>query len=525
MAELADYLKLGSLPASPHSPGGEAVDFDDRLDRLKNEIKKLDSVNQNPVNWGTVVELSSELLAKSKTFSLGPYLALGLFETQGYAGLAAGLEICRDLLKNFWDTGFPPPARIKGRSEPFAWLSERGGRAVERLKGNPADLEPVKKAQANLEELSTLLQEKLARSNPGLADLSRALSARASELERKSAPAAAATASVATTTAPTATGTGFPAEITSPKQADEIFPSLQEAGLLVAAAWRTADPTDPRPYQLTRALVWSQVADLPPAEDGLTQIPPPPEHTKEAWENLLSEGSHAELLEAAEAYFSESLFWLDLHRYAVLSMDGLGEAYGRARAAALGELKNLLGRLPGLLELKFSDESPFASDETKKWIQKEVLAGGGGASVPEPAGPSAAATSEKLAETVKKAGELFKKKKTTEAVNLFQEGIKATTEKREQFMWRLALARFCLNAKLSQVAVPHLEQLEREVGRFSLEEWEPRLALEGLMLLYRAYGKATDEGKAFPDTEEKAQKLFARLCQLDPMMALNLGKK
>jgi type VI secretion system protein VasJ len=82
-----------------------------------------------------------------------------------------------------------------------------------------------------------------------------------------------------------------------------------------------------------------------------------------------------------------------------------------------------------------------------------------------------------------------------------------------------------LNVKLPQVAVPHLEQLEREVGRFSLDEWEPRLALEGLTLLYRAYQKALDEDKAFPDTEEKAQKLFARLCQLDPMMALNLGKK
>ncbi|HLG93542.1 MAG TPA: type VI secretion system ImpA family N-terminal domain-containing protein, partial [candidate division Zixibacteria bacterium] len=175
MAELSDYIKLGSEPVSPGSPGGAAVDFDDRLEQLKNEIKKLDSVNKEPVNWGTVVELSSELLKKSKTFSLGPYLTLGLLETKGYAGLAAGLELCRDFLKNFWDTGFPPPARIKGRSEPFAWLSERGGRAVERLKGSPADAEAVKKALAAMEELSTLLTEKLANSNPGLGDLSRAL--------------------------------------------------------------------------------------------------------------------------------------------------------------------------------------------------------------------------------------------------------------------------------------------------------------------------------------------------------------
>ena len=519
MAELSDYLKLGSEPVSPQAPAGEPVDFDDRLEQLKIEIRKLESVNQNPVNWGTVVELSSELLKKSKTFSLGPYLALGLLETKGYAGLATGLELCRDLIKNFWDTGFPPPARIKGRAEPFAWLSERGGRGVERMKGNPADAEAVKKAQANLEELSSLLQEKLAGSNPGLGDLTRALSSRSSQLEKKSAPAA-----VSSTAAPSSEGgTAFPSEITTPEQADETFPAVCETGFQIAGAWRAADPTDPRPYHLARGLVWAQIADLLPAEDGLTQLPGPPDHVKEAWENLFSEKNFDELLEAAENYFGQSIFWLDLQRYVVKSMDGLGAEYARARFAVVGELKGLLGRLPGLMDLKFSDELPFASDETKKWLAAEVLAGGASV-MPEPSGPSAAA-SEKLTETVKKAGELSKKKKTTEAVNLFQEGIKATSEKREQFIWRLALARFCLSAKLPQVAVPHLEQLEREVGRFSLEEWEPRLALEGLVLLYRAYQKALDEDKAFPDTEEKVQKLFARLCQLDPMMALSLGKK
>ena len=120
MAELSDYLKLGKEPVSPQSPAGEPVDFDDRLEQLKIEIRKLESVNQIPVNWGTVVELSSELLKKSKTFSLGPYLALGLLETKGYAGLSTGLELCRDLIKNFWETGFPPPARLCRPLAPFA---------------------------------------------------------------------------------------------------------------------------------------------------------------------------------------------------------------------------------------------------------------------------------------------------------------------------------------------------------------------------------------------------------------------
>jgi type VI secretion system protein VasJ len=473
-----------------------------------------------------VVELSSELLRKSKTFSLGAYLGLGLLEAKGYAGLAAGLEVCRDLIKNFWDTGYPPPARIKGRAEPFAWLSERGGRSVDRIKGNASDWEAVKKALAVTEELSSLLQEKLANNNPGLGDLSRALHNRSAELERKAAPAAqaAATTGSASTAAPAAGGV-FPSEISTVQQADGVFPKVQEVAFQIANAWRKADPTDPRPYAISRALIWVEIVQSPPGEEGLTQIPGVPEELKAAWENLLLEESFADLLEAAEGYFGQSVFWLDLHRYIVRAMEGLGTDYIGARSAVVGELKSFLGRLPEVLELKFSDETPFASDETKKWLQAEVLSGGATESSPQPAAPPASAVSEKLTEATKKAGELAKKKKVTEAVNLFQEGIKATSEKREQFIWRLGLARFCLNAKLPQVAVPHLEQLEREIGRFSLDDWEPQLALETLTLLYRAYRRAIDEDRAFVDTEEKAQKLFARLCQLDPMMALNLGKK
>jgi type VI secretion system protein VasJ len=374
-----------------------------------------------------------------------------------------------------------------------------------------------------LEELSTLLQEKLANNNPGLVDLNRALQNRFSELERKAAPPAA---TVASPTAAVPAEETFPSEITTVEQADSVFPKVQDAAFQIASAWRAADPTDPRPYTLTRALMWGEILQPPPAEEGLTQIPGVRPELIEAWETMLSEENFADLLEAAESYFGQTVFWFDLHRYVVRAMDALGGEYAGARAAVVGQLRSFLARLPEVVDFKFSDETPYASDATQKWLKAEVLSGGGGAPAsPEPAGPSATAVSEKLAEAVKKAGELAKKKKVNEAVNLFQEGIKSTTEKREQFIWRLGLARFCLNAKLPQVAIPHLEQLEREIGRFSLDDWEPQLALEALVLLHKAYKKAIDEDKAFPDTEEKAQKLFARLCQLDPMMALNLGKK
>jgi len=523
--ELAEYIKLGFAPVSSQSSAGETIDFDDQFEELKNEIRKLDSVTQTSADWNKVVELSSALLAKSKTFSVGTYLCLGLLETKSYTGLAAGLEICRDLVKNFWESGFPPPARIKGRIEPFAWLSERGARAVEKQKGSSSDLESVKKSITLLNELSGLLQEKLANNQPGFGDLSRALNERVSSLEVKARPQPSPSTSYTPAASDAQSGELFPDEIKTAEEVEKVFPKLQQALRQIADVWRSADPTDPRPYHLARSAFWGHIAEPPAGEDGQTSVPGIGGDLTERWESLLSEEEFGAVLEAAESYFGETLFWLDLHRYVVKAMDGLGSEYARARAAVMGELKNFVNRLPGVPELKFVDGLPFASDETRKWIQTEVLAGGAAPSIPDPAVSSASAASEKLAETIKKAGELAKKKKLGEAVNLFQEGIRTRGEKRERFMWRLGLARFCLSAKLPHLAIPHLEQLEREIGKHLLEDWEPRLSLEALTLLYQSYQRALKEDKGFADTEEKAQKLFARLCQLDPMMALNLEKK
>ncbi len=524
LPELTEYIKLGFEPVSSQSPAGETIDFDDQFEQLKNEMHKLDSVAQTSVDWNKVVGLSSALLGKSKTFSVGAYLCLGLMETKSYTGLAAGLEICRDLVKNFWESGFPPPARIKGRIEPFAWLSERGGKAVEKQRGNSADLESVKKSITLLEELSGLLRERLANNHPGFGDLSRALNERASGLEVKARPQPPPSTSHTPAASGAESGELFPGEIKTAEEVEKVFPKLQQALRQIADVWRSADPTDPRPYHLSRAAFWGDIAELPASEEAQTTVPTIGGDLAERWESLLSEQEFAALLEAAESYFGETLFWLDLHRYVVKAMDGLGSEYTRARAAILGELKNFFNRFPGVLELKFADGQPFASDETRKWIQTEVLRGTA-PSAPEPAARSASAVSEKLAETVKKAGELAKKKKLGEALNLFQEGIRTGGEKRDRFIWRLGLARFCLFAKLPHLAIPHLEQLEREIGKHLLEDWEPRLSLEALTLLYQSYQRALKEDKGFADTEEKAQKLFARLCQLDPMLALNLEKK
>jgi len=67
---------------------------------------------------------------------------------------------------------------------------------------------------------------------------------------------------------------------------------------------------------------------------------------------------------------------------------------------------------------------------------------------------------------------------------------------------------------LETVAYPVLEELAAEVERRRLEEWETQETIaHALTLLYRAMGK-------LGASPEEKQKVYARICRLDPVQAL-----
>src|SRR5262245_2167035 len=111
-----DTARLGTEPINPSAPAGETVRYDPDFERLSNEIVKIESITPVPIDWSLVVDTSSSLLrSKSKDFRLASYLAFGLLQKRGYEGLLTGLDVFRNLLRNFWETGFPEKSRMRGR--------------------------------------------------------------------------------------------------------------------------------------------------------------------------------------------------------------------------------------------------------------------------------------------------------------------------------------------------------------------------------------------------------------------------
>ena len=516
-----DLAKLGSEPIPGANPVGEDIQFDEDFGVLRLEIAKLESVTGEAVAWSQIIEKSTKILAeKSKHLQVAIYLTLALFEKDGYPGLLSGLNVFHDLLVNFWETMYPPVKRKRGRIEPVLWLAERGGAAAAARPAATGDLESLKAIAEVMGKIETLLSEKLGPEAPGLGDLRRDLTNKARDIEGK-----AKAAEVKATAKATAAAAGAPL-IDSFDDANRTLGVLRQNARNIADFFRKADPTNAFPYRLMRAVYFSSITALPPHKDGVTQIPAVPAEAITRLDEMLSKKEYGAVIEEAEGRFAGALFWLDAHRYTLSAMEGAGEKFDAAREAIAGELSSLVKRYPEMLELKFANGTPLASGPTVGLLQQMVAAAGKPGK--SHAGPTSEAQDDRLAETYAEARRLAGKGKLPDALGLFQGGIAQIGSRREQFLWRLAMARLCLDVGQMQVAVPQLEFLGSQIDEHRLEEWEPGLCRDVFGVLYAALVKLSKVPGRAPDPEfnERLRHMHGRLCRLDPAAALAIeGKK
>jgi len=468
------------------------------------------------VDWKAVAGHATTILAeKSKDLLVAAYLARALFAIEGYAGLATGLTVVRDLMAAFWEPLFPP--RPRARAAAAAWLGEKLGAAVAARPPGAGEAEAVEQAAARAEEVEAALGERLGDDAPGLGELRRALR---ENLARSAAPKAAPKPAQA---APAAASSGGGPDLSAPIESDadlrKVLKAWQDGARAMAAYLRGRDPADPRPYLMLRWAAWMGIEALPPAQDGQTQLRGVTDDQAQAFKLLLEKGDRAALIEQVEASVPRMPFWLDAHRLTCAALQDLGHM--EARDAVIASTGAFLKRFPGVLELAFAGGRPFADEDTRRWIETEVqsadaAAPAGGEGGEEP--PWVAIAREAKALASKKGG-------VEKGLVLFEQGVRGAFSLRERFQWELARARFCRDAGHAPLAIAQLEALDDQVARFDLEAWEPQLAVEVaklLLLCYKGLPKARETG---PDRAVRVERLRARLCRFDVTAALALDAK
>jgi len=94
------------------------------------------------------------------------------------------------------------------------------------------------------------------------------------------------------------------------------------------------------------------------------------------------------------------------------------------------------------------------------------------------------------------------------------------TTGRNRFQRRLLLAEACLASAHPRLARSILEELAEIIDKFQLESWESSEMIASVWgRLYRLYKQGDDS-----EDREKAEKLYLRLCRLDPWQALGCGE-
>jgi len=298
----------------------------------------------------------------------------------------------------------------------------------------------------------------------------------------------------------------------------------QAIGRLMSAAafLRRQEPSSPAPYLMLRAFRWGELRSASRLTDSIL-LEAPPTELRQKIKRLALAKRWAELLETGEQAFalSGSRAWLDLQRLSVAACRALGKEYEAIAAAIESELRTLVHDLPEMLEATLLDDTPAANPETRAWLQalsappqpaaSEVDEDGEAAhSNGVPAWLAPAMDPFNLAKDALAAGHEEK------AFTLMRAEVSRQSSGRRRFRRKMQMAELAIAAGKDSIAQPLLEDIAAVIENHKLDDWEdPEQLARDLSRLMR-YSKKIQSSSA------DKQKLFERICRLDPVQALSV---
>ena len=257
-------------------------------------------------------------------------------------------------------------------------------------------------------------------------------------------------------------------------------------------------------------------------------LEPPATEQRQNLKRLAAEGNWEELLSLATAIAGERCGrgWLDVHRYIWNAAYQMG--YYALSASVVAAVQAVLKDIPEVPTWTMSDDTPTANPETQKWLEENVipkppeptLAAEATAAELEPAYSQPVKSEAEAAEpdVFENARELMKRGKLGQAVQLLMRDAAQQPSGRARFQRRLQVAQMCASAGQDKVAYPVLEELVKEIDERKLEDWEASdVIAPPLALLLRCLDAAGSSGEA-------RDAVFARLCRIDPIAAMDVSR-
>ncbi|MGU3492580.1 type VI secretion system protein TssA [Xanthobacteraceae bacterium A53D] len=535
-----------SAPLSDSPPLGSDVRNDPAFEEIEAEVRRIETEGPAAIRWDRIAAGGIDLMThRGRDLLLVVWTIYALVQSERWRGLAVGLSALRPMICDWWEAIVP--RRDRARIGAIEWLVGRVSPLVAQLDVTQEDAAAILHASQILEDLQSLLPERLPNNEVAIGELVRVVRAKAAEArelmareEEASARAAAPppepeppatpvrevavaprpAAPVAPPAVPVASPTvrlDAPPQIGSGLDAAELDRSVSALAASMrqhAAGLREANLADPRSYRLVRTAAWLDIQLLPPARSGQTVLPPPQVQRMQTVEALRQAGTHDELVRTLEGMVSSSPFWLDAHRLVCDALSALGPNFVPAAQGVVELTVAFIRRLPALVDLTFGDGTPFADAQTRDWLARHAPSGQSVALAP------AAATSE-IADEVR---ELIAAGNRTEAIERLAGAHATARGERQAFDVQTLQAEVCLEFGLPTVAIPLALHLQSVADSRNLESWEPELALKAAGLAMKVLRHPSAEtvlgGEGLRAAVAATQ---ARLSRLDVRAATRLA--
>jgi len=523
---------LGCQPVPGDSPAGSNVRLESEFESIEQEIAKLDSLTaEDPVRWHQVQDTARQILQeRSKDYLVACYLTRALCEVDVLQGLQQGIAINKGLVDTWWESGFPPRKRLRGRAQAFDWLVEKCQPMLEQHPLRGDQLEQIAALEAEVVALDELLLEKMADSAPNLAEFRHTLRRmrQGLETEQRKQDVAVTTPSATTPRTPatgesantgsslSSTATSAPAKVVSDRDLMAVFRNCQDQLRNASVHLASKNPLDVDVFRINRFITWLGVTQLPPHTANKTQLRPIAKEKMDVVSSLYQDRRWRDLIIELEPSLVKTPFWLTGQRLVSEALNELNAELADAQVRQA--VRDFVKRYPDVVQLCFNDDTPFADEKTRNWIQN--LAKSDSRST---FSCDLVVDSQDLnpawATSYQQATELAEQKQTRAGLDLFQLGVMQSASRREQALWRFNQARFCYEQGLHELALPLLQSMDQQLQQQGVEDWEPQLSKRVLELQIRLLQETGDTATATID------QLQARLCRFDLALAFDLFKK
>jgi len=502
VAELLDDIS-SSLPAGENPESTEDQELMVAYMNLETEISKL-SDNDYEQCVQSAIELLRE---KSKHLRIAVWLLIAWYRTEQLTGLRNGLLLILELIKKYKDNLYPE--KLKQRSKIIQSLATDSRlKTIQKAEVTDSNAALIKEIGKIYSELTEVCNEQFAETPPKLTQLSSIVDSKVKETERKSEkptkktdrkkppidqqekreePSRSEESSSRTTTSAGKQAPGNTFQLRNEKDAVNALKRTLTFFFEDGTNGKGTIPSDASIYAMSRLLRWGKVSMIP-NKNNITQIAGPNQYKQEHIIKLVNNRDSNKLIPEIETNFlnnDEFLYWLDAQRYVIEALEARGGETIKAAEEIKIQLSRLLQRIPSLSDMKFSNKkTPFATPETKSWLEDEVKGAFGGGQKSGPILPPVFGEEyESINEEYKRACDELPEN-FEENTKKIQESISGDPRPKGQFLRLLSLANYCNAAKQYKLASVLLNDLVDRIHAYNIIDWEQALCVSVWQSLY-----------------------------------------